>query len=104
MPPRPGSSLRTRATSRIWWCYAILAPTQTRTRRNSGSRTADSHHLLNGFTGEAAEITSDHGEKLAAEGEICWGGTHSWKKAVQLLEESPGPGGDVGETRSGVRY
>ncbi len=35
---------------------------------------------------EACLIAEDHGEKLAAEGEICWGGLHSWKKAIQLLE------------------
>ena len=34
----------------------------------------------------AAKIAADHGERLAAEGEICWGGIHSWKYAVQLLE------------------
>ena len=33
-----------------------------------------------------AEIAEDHGERLAAEGEICWGGMHSWKRMVQLLE------------------
>ena len=27
---------------------------------------------------KAAVIARDHGEKLAAEGEICWGGMHSW--------------------------
>ena len=26
------------------------------------------------------------GERLAAEGEICWGGMHSWKRNVELLE------------------
>ncbi len=35
---------------------------------------------------EAAVIAEDHGERLAAEGEICWGGMHSWKRMVQLLE------------------
>jgi sugar phosphate isomerase/epimerase len=35
---------------------------------------------------EAAAIAADHGERLAAEGEICWGGMHSWKHLVQLLE------------------
>lgn len=35
---------------------------------------------------EAAKIARDHGERLAAEGEICWGGMHSWKKVVDLLE------------------
>jgi len=34
----------------------------------------------------AGVIARDHGEKLAAEGEICWGGMHSWRKMVDLLE------------------
>jgi sugar phosphate isomerase/epimerase len=35
---------------------------------------------------EAAKIARDFGERLAAEGEICWGGMHSWRKMVDLLE------------------
>ena len=35
---------------------------------------------------QAAEVARDHGERLAAEGEICWGGMHSWRKMVDLLE------------------
>lgn len=35
---------------------------------------------------EAAVVAEDHGERLAAEGEICWGGMHSWKEMVRLLE------------------
>ena len=35
---------------------------------------------------EAAQVAADHGERLAAEGEICWGGMHSWKDMVDLLE------------------
>jgi len=35
---------------------------------------------------EACLIAEDHGLRLAAEGEICWGGMHSWKKMIQLLE------------------
>lgn len=35
---------------------------------------------------EACDIASDHGERLAAEGEICWGGMHSWREMVRLLE------------------
>lgn len=35
---------------------------------------------------QAGKIAQDHGEKLAAEGEICWGGMHSWRKMVDLLE------------------
>jgi sugar phosphate isomerase/epimerase len=34
----------------------------------------------------AADVAEGHGEKLAAEGEICWGGMHSWRRMVQLLE------------------
>ncbi|MFW6137845.1 MAG: sugar phosphate isomerase/epimerase family protein [Spirochaetota bacterium] len=36
--------------------------------------------------GTACDIAEDYGEKLAAEGEICWGGMHSWKKVIHLLE------------------
>ena len=35
---------------------------------------------------QACDIAEDHGELLAAEGEICWGGMHSWKHMVELLE------------------
>lgn len=35
---------------------------------------------------QACVVAADHGERLAAEGEICWGGMHSWKRMVQLLE------------------
>jgi hypothetical protein len=35
---------------------------------------------------EACSIAEDFGERLAAEGEICWGGMHSWRHMHQLLE------------------
>jgi sugar phosphate isomerase/epimerase len=35
---------------------------------------------------EAAKIAKDHGERLAAEGEICWGAMHSYKYMLQVLE------------------
>ena len=35
---------------------------------------------------DACAVAEDHGERLAAEGEICWGGMHSWKNMVRLLE------------------
>jgi sugar phosphate isomerase/epimerase len=35
---------------------------------------------------EAADIAESFGERLAAEGEICWAGMHSWRNNVQLLE------------------
>jgi sugar phosphate isomerase/epimerase len=34
----------------------------------------------------AADIAADHGERLAAEGEICWAGMHSWRDMLDLLE------------------
>ncbi|MGI9519701.1 MAG: sugar phosphate isomerase/epimerase family protein [Pirellulaceae bacterium] len=36
---------------------------------------------------KAAQIAADHGERLAAEGEICWAGMHSWRDMLNLLEE-----------------
>lgn len=35
---------------------------------------------------EACDVAADYGEKLAAEGEICWGGMHSWKTMIDTLE------------------
>jgi sugar phosphate isomerase/epimerase len=35
---------------------------------------------------EACSIAEDFGERLAAEGEICWAGMHSWRRNVELLE------------------
>jgi sugar phosphate isomerase/epimerase len=41
---------------------------------------------------KACDVAEDHGERLAAEGEICWGGMHSWKRMLQLLELTDRPG------------
>ena len=35
---------------------------------------------------EACSVAESYGEALAAEGEICWGGMHSWKHMSELLE------------------
>ena len=35
---------------------------------------------------EAGAIAKGFGERLAAEGEICWAGMHSWRRNVELLE------------------
>ncbi len=35
---------------------------------------------------EACDVAADFGERLAAEGEICWGGMHSWKYMLETLE------------------
>ncbi len=34
----------------------------------------------------ACDIAEEFDERLAAEGEICWGGMHSWRRMVDLLE------------------
>ena len=41
---------------------------------------------------EAGRIAQDHGEIIVAEGEICWGGMHSWRENVRLLEMVGMPG------------
>jgi hypothetical protein len=41
---------------------------------------------------EAAKAAEDYGEFLVAEGEICWGGMHSWRENVSLLEMVDMPG------------
>ncbi len=40
---------------------------------------------------EAADVAEGYGERLAAEGEICWGGMHSWKYMAELMEETGRP-------------
>ena len=40
---------------------------------------------------EAATVAESFGERLAAEGEICWGGMHSWREMVRLLELTDRP-------------
>jgi hypothetical protein len=41
---------------------------------------------------QACDIADEYGETLTAEGEICWGGMHSWKRMLQLLEMVDRPG------------
>jgi sugar phosphate isomerase/epimerase len=40
---------------------------------------------------EACSVAVDYGERLAAEGEICWGGMHSWRDMINTLEEVDRP-------------
>ena len=39
----------------------------------------------------AGQIAAEHGERLAAEGEICWGGMHSWRAMLDTLEATAMP-------------
>lgn len=36
---------------------------------------------------DACTIADDYDERLAAEGEICWGGMHGWRHMIELLEQ-----------------
>jgi sugar phosphate isomerase/epimerase len=40
---------------------------------------------------EACDVAAGYGEKLAAEGEICWGGMHSWRTMLDTLEQVDRP-------------
>jgi sugar phosphate isomerase/epimerase len=40
---------------------------------------------------KACDVAENHGERLAAEGEICWGGMHSWKAMLATLESVDRP-------------
>jgi hypothetical protein len=46
---------------------------------------ANQRKIIQTFS-EACDVAESFGERLAAEGEICWGGMQSWKKMVDLLE------------------
>jgi len=35
---------------------------------------------------EACDVAAEYGESLTAEGEICWGGMHSWRAMLDTLE------------------
>jgi sugar phosphate isomerase/epimerase len=41
---------------------------------------------------KAGKIAESYGERLAAEGEICWAGMHSWKAMLDTLETTAMPG------------
>ena len=51
-----------------------------------GEGPREQHEADCGDISEAGVIAEGFGERLAAEGEICWGGMHSWRRNVQLLE------------------
>ena len=54
--------------------------------RNWASDPVNNTKLIAETFREACDVAADYGEKLAAEGEICWGGMHSWKTMIDTLE------------------
>ena len=51
-----------------------------------GQRSAANSKKIAETFREACNVAESFGERLAAEGEICWGGMHSWRRMVELLE------------------
>ena len=45
---------------------------------------------------EAGDIAADHGEFIVAEGEICWGGMHSWREMREPARRRSAMPGVVG--------
>ena len=52
---------------------------------------SESQRLIVDTFREACDIAADYDEKLAAEGEICWAGMHSWRTMVDTLESVDRP-------------
>jgi sugar phosphate isomerase/epimerase len=50
----------------------------------SADPVANSKRIADTFN-QACDIAERYNERLAAEGEICWGGMQSWKKMLELL-------------------
>ena len=46
---------------------------------------ANTRRVIETFS-QACDIAEDAGEWLAAEGEVCWGGMHSWRAMLDVLE------------------
>ena len=65
------------ASARTAWS----ASTRPRPRR-LGEGPGGQHQRSSQTFREACDVAEDHGERLAAEGEICWGGMHCWKTMV----------------------
>ena len=53
---------------------------------------AENQKIVADTFSRACDVAEAYGERLAAEGEICWGGMHSWKHMVELLEMVGRPG------------
>ena len=60
------------------------SPTGPRIRRPTPSASPQTFR-------EACEVAAGRMAKLVAEGEICWGGMHSWREHGQLLEDGGMP-------------
>ena len=51
---------------------------------------ANQNQIANTFQ-RAADVAEEFGQRLAAEGEICWGGMHGWQDMLRLLETTNRP-------------
>ena len=64
------------------WCASIRAASPAEWAKDPEGNTK---RIAQTFR-EACDVAEGYGERLAAEGEICWGGMHSWRQMVRLLE------------------
>ena len=65
---------------------ASSASTRRRARATGLADPAGNQKKIAETFRQACDVADGYGERLAAEGEICWGGMHSWKRNVELLE------------------
>ncbi|MDR0869692.1 MAG: sugar phosphate isomerase/epimerase, partial [Planctomycetaceae bacterium] len=51
----------------------------------------ENQNLITDTFTKACDIAVEYDEVLACEGEICWGGIHSWKKLLEIMERVDRP-------------
>ncbi len=66
--------------------YGVIRIDSASTVENWAADPVNNTKLIAQTFREACDVAADYGEKLAAEGEICWGGMHSWKAMLDTLE------------------
>jgi len=66
--------------------YGIIRIDSASTVENWAKDPVNNTKLIAQTFREACDVAADYDEKLAAEGEICWGGMHSWKAMLDTLE------------------
>src|SRR6266850_2304139 len=77
--------LADRVAKRNFVIGSLVAPVWPPTGGGSAMGSAEERKNFLTQLRKACAIAESHGERLAAEGEICWGGMHSWKHMAELL-------------------
>lgn len=66
--------------------YGVIRIDSAANPESWSSAPANNTKLIAQTFRDACDVAADFGESLAAEGEICWGGMHSWRTMVDTLE------------------